>query len=243
MLRRIVLAVAGLVMSHAASASELPIAELASAPFVSGAPSAMVLVPAAREEPAARLVWLDPAGVALGTEAVVRPEVLRLLRQMGVEATWRRGEPQELARTGELRVIFLNRGTQRRHDAPVLGATPASFQGERFVWVHVPSVRVAAGVSSQRTGPSLDLHSARRLGIALARVIAHEIVHAIAPALPHGTGLMSARLDRYMLTDGSIAIDPLVGLSVRAALAGARLASRPPGAILAVESTYKEPYR
>jgi hypothetical protein len=243
MLRRTVLAVAGLVMSHAASAAELPIAELAYAPFVSGEPSAVVLVPAVREAPVARLVWLDPAGVALGTEAVVRPEVLRLLRQMGVEATWRRGEPQELARTGELRVIFLNRASPSRHAGPVLGATPPSFQGERFVWVHVPSVRVAAGVSTQRTGPSLDIHSARRLGIALARVIAHEAVHALAPALPHGTGLMSARLDRSMLTGASIAIDPLVGLSVRAALAGARLASQAPGAILAVQSTYKEPYR
>ncbi len=246
MLRRVVLAVAALVTPTLLSASEVPIAELASAPFVSDAVAPPDLVPA--EAPAARLVWLDPVGSALGTEAVVRPEVSRLLREMGVASSWRRGDPQELARPGELRVIFLNRATQREH-VPVLGATPASFQGERFLWVHVPSVRTAAGVSSQKSWPSLDIHSARRLGIALARVIAHEVVHAVAPELPHGTGLMSARLDQRMLTAPSIKIDPQVGLAVRAALVAAPPAARPAETILAAESaygaesTYREPYR
>jgi hypothetical protein len=187
-------------------------------------------------------VWLDPAGEALGTEAVVRPEVARVLREMGVSTSWRRAEPNELARVGELRVIFLNRAAQRGHGVPVLGATPASFQGERLVWVHVPGVRAAVGVA-ERSGPGLDVHSARRLGIALARVIAHEVVHALAPSLPHGSGLMSARLDRRMLTAASIAIDPQVSLAVRSALLGAAPALRPTDTILAVESTYREPYR
>lgn len=244
MLRRIVLAVAGLSITTVAFASEVSIAELVSRPLVSGPPAAEpALVPAESPAPAARLVWLDPASAASGTEALVRPEVTRLLRAMGVTASWRRGEPHELARPGELRVIFLDRGAEREHRVPVLGATPSSFQGERFVWVHVPSVRAAANVSSQRSGPNLDLHSARRLGLALGRVIAHEVVHAIAPELPHGRGLMSARLDRGMLTATSIAIDPQVGVAVRKALAGAPPAARPADTILAVESTYREPYR
>jgi hypothetical protein len=248
MLRRLVLAVAGLVTPTLLSAAEVPIAELASAPFVSEISARPSFAPALTQAPAARLVWLDPVGSALGTEAIVRSEVSRLLREMGVASSWRRGEPQELARPGELRVIFLNRGTQRDR-VPVLGATPSSFLGEPFLWVHVPSVRNAAEVASQKTGPSLDIHSARRLGIALARVIAHEVVHAVAPGLPHGTGLMSARLDRRMLTAASIAIEPRVGFAVRAALVAAPPAPRPADTILAaestyaVESTYKEPYR
>jgi hypothetical protein len=244
MLRRIVLAVAGLSMTTVAFASEVPVSELPSTPFVGGSEAAApARVPAASPAPAASLVWLDPASAALGTDAMVRPEVTRLLRAMGVTASWRRGEPQELARPGELRIIFLDRAAQREHGVPVLGATPSSFQGERFVWVHVPSVRAAAGVSSQTTAPSLDLPSTRRLGLALARVIAHEVVHALAPELPHGRGLMSARLDHGMLTAASIAIDPQVGVAVRAALAGAPPAGRPADTILAVESTYREPYR
>ena len=242
MLRRVLLAVAGLVMPTVAPASEVPVAELASAPFVSESLTQLPLVPAAIETPAVRLVWLDPAGAALGTEVVVRPEVARVLREMGVSASWRRAEPHELAQAGELRVIFLNRAAQRDHRVPVLGATPASFQGERFFWVHVPSVRTAVGVG-ERSGPSLDVHSARRLGIALARVIAHEVVHAMAPSLPHGSGLMSARLDRRTLTAARIAIDPQLGLAVRTAILGAAPAARPTDTILAVESTYGEPYR
>jgi hypothetical protein len=240
MLRRDVLAVAGLLITTVATASEVPVGELAAAPFVSGSLATLPLVPATTETPAARLVWLDPAGEAVGTEAMVRPEVSRVLREMGVSASWRRAEPHELAREGELRVIFLNRAAERNHRVPVLGATPASFQGERFVWVHVPSVRAAIGVS--RSGPGLDVHSARRLGIALARVIAHEVVHALAPSLPHGSGLMSARLDRRMLTAPSIAVDPQVGLALRAAILGAAPALPPNETILAVES-YREPYR
>jgi hypothetical protein len=103
-------------------------------------------------------------------------------------------------------------------------------------------VRTAVGIG-QRSGPGLDVHSARRLGIALARVIAHEVVHALAPSLPHGSGLMSARLDRRMLTAATIAFDPQVGLAVRTAILGAAPAARPTDTILAVESTYREPYR
>jgi hypothetical protein len=227
----------------AAGETAIPVVELGTTAFVSAPPAARSALPALAKTPVARLVWQEPTSVALGTEAVVRSEVARLLREMGVEATWRRGEPQELARPGELRVIFLNIATRREHGTPVLGATPARFHGEPFVWVHVPSVRAAAGIASERTGPGLDIHTARRLGIALARVIAHEAVHAIAPLQPHGGGLMSARLDRGMLTAASIAVDPEVGLAVRAALLGSAPVERPADSILAVETASKESRR
>ncbi len=194
-------------------------------------------------QPLARLVWLDPSGVAFGTEAVARPAVAELLREMGVATTWRSGDPHELARPGELRVIFLDRVARSEQGAPVLGATPPKFLGEPFVWVHVPSVRAAAGVDARRAGASLDMRSARRLGIGLARVIAHELVHALVPGLPHGKGLMSARLDRRMLTDASIAVEPEVSLAVRVALLGAPAALPAGDTILAAESEAKERYR
>jgi hypothetical protein len=243
--RNAVLAAASVVVAALASAGEVPVPEIPYAPFVSPAPAHAMPEPARdAQPPAARLVWMDPASAALGTEAVVRPEVTRLLREMGVAGSWRKGGPHEIAQPGELRVIFLDRPSATEHGVPVLGATPTSFLADRFVWVHVPSVRAAAGVSSLRAGPSLDPHSARRLGIAMARVIAHEVVHALAPAVPHGTGLMASRLDRRTLTAPSIKVDPEVGLALRRALAlpqaaGAAAAS---DAVLAVESGYKEPY-
>jgi hypothetical protein len=227
MLRTVaVLAVAVLATPGHVDARELPvpIAELASALLTGApptAPDAAVVSPAlAAERRLARLVWLDPTGVARGTEAVVRSEVSRLLRAAGVSTAWRRGEPHEVAREGELRVIFLDREAPREHGAPVLGATPSSFQGERFVWVHVPSVRAAAGVAGRSSGPNLDVRAARELGLGLGRVIVHEVVHALAPFVPHGRGLMAARLDRSMLTTASVTLDPEVGFAVRSALQG-----------------------
>jgi hypothetical protein len=245
MLRRVAaLAVAALVMPVLVSAADTPVADHDAGSLVSAPPSQPSLVPTAGVSPVLQLVWLDPAGVAIGTEVVVEPEVAKLLRGMGVRATWRRGKAQEFSQPGELRVIFLNRPAPPAHGASVLGATPSSVQGAPFVWVYVPSVRAAAGVGP-RTGPLEGLASTRRVGIALARVIVHELVHAVAPSVPHGRGLMSPRLDSRMLTGASIAADPQLGVAVRSALAGLAPipALRPVPEILAAESGYKEPYR
>lgn len=192
--------------------------------------------------PVVRLAWLDPAGIASGTEVVVQREVAKLLREMGVEVLWRPGDSREPARPGELRVIFLNRPAQAPRGVAVLGATPASHPGERLVWVHLPSVRAATALGP-RTGPERDPLSARRLGIALGRVIAHEIVHAVAPALAHGGGLMAACLNRHMLTAASIAVDPQLGFAIRTALAGATPVSRRSDQLLAAASSSAEACR
>jgi hypothetical protein len=190
--------------------------------------------------PVARLVWLDPAGISLGAEQVAQLAVTGLLLEMGVEARWRVGDPHELSRPGELRIILLPRAGSIEKGSPVLGATPTQFAGEPHVWVHVPSVGSAVGIERMRPGMRLDAHAARRLGIGLSRVVTHELVHALAPALPHGKGLMSARLDRRMLSGASVPIGQDVGLAVRAALAGVRPTAPATDTILAAESSREE---
>ena len=50
----------------------------------------------------------------------------------------------------------------------------------------------------------------RRLGIALGRVLAHELTHSIAPECPHTrSGLMAAQLSRRMLTAPGVRFDAL----------------------------------
>jgi hypothetical protein len=51
-------------------------------------------------------------------------------------------------------------------------------------------------------------------------VVAHELVHALAPSVPHGAGLMSEKLTRRQLAAARLPVDPEVGLAVRAALRG-----------------------
>jgi len=165
------------------------------------------------------LVWIDAAGAAAGSERSARDESLQLLRAMGVDATWRKGSPNETAQPGEVRVILLDRAAVDAAGSPVLGSTPARFDGEPFFWVHVPSVRGALGMDARRALGPADLRDRHLLGVALGRVIAHETVHAVAPGVPHGAGLMSPRLKKGDLTSKTVAVPAELGLAVRMSLA------------------------
>jgi hypothetical protein len=213
---RLVAAVVTLASSVAAAGAESPEPHgldgvAAPRPVVPASPPADPL--------SVRLVWVDPARVAVGVEVVARDEARSLLRKMGLSVSWRRGEAREVARPGEVRVILLDRGAALAPGTPILGATPTRFEVSPFVWVHVPSVRAAMGL---RAGPfaALDPPCLRAFAVALGRVVVHEVVHALAPSVPHGTGLMSEKLTHRQLTAGKLAVDPEVVLAVRAALRG-----------------------
>jgi hypothetical protein len=183
-----------------------------------------------------RLVWMDPTGIGVGVEAGARDEARSLLRKMGTTVSWRRGEAGEGARPGEVRVILLDRATGSSGKA-VLGATPSHFDVAPFVWVHVPSVRAVIGLDPRGPAYALAPPASRALAIALGRVVAHEVVHALAPSVPHGTGLMSAALTFRQLTASKIPFEAEVGLAVQAALRGDPLAPRPDAGVLAAIGT------
>jgi hypothetical protein len=177
-------------------------------------------VPATTLPPSLSLVWIDAGGAATGSERSARDEAQRLLRALGVAATWRTGRPSEPVRPGELRVILLDRGAVDATGAPVLGATPDHFDGEPFFWVHVPSVRSALGLDPRRPLAPTELRDRHQLGVAIGRVVAHESVHALAPGVPHGVGLMAARLTRGDLLAKAVPLQPELGIALRAALVG-----------------------
>ncbi|HXK09943.1 MAG TPA: hypothetical protein VMT70_09885 [Vicinamibacteria bacterium] len=219
-----VVALASLATS-ATAADEAPLLDIEGVvgPHVLAPPPA---APAAAS-PSLHLVWVDPSGAAAAVEAVARGESVALFRKMGAPVTWRRGRANEMARPEEVRVILLDRAAEREPGTPVLGATPARFEADPFVWVHVPSVSAALGLPPRGTSFGLDFPASRALGIALGRVIAHEIVHAFVPWVPHGTGLMSPSLNRSQLTAASMAFDPSVAAALQAALRGEAPLPRP----------------
>jgi hypothetical protein len=184
------------------------------------APRGLVAEPPAPGPLVARLVWLDPVRTAVGVQAVARDEVRSLLRKMGVSATWRTGEAGETARPGEVRVILLGRAAANASGAPILGATPPRFDGPPFVWIHVPNVRAVIGLRPDGPPAPLDRASVRALGLALGRVVAHELVHVLSPSTPHGKGLMSEKLTRCQLTAARLEVEPAVAVAVRACLRG-----------------------
>lgn len=189
-----------------------------------------------------RLVWTDPARAAVGLEPQARAEAEGLLRTMGVPVSWRRGDAHELSRKGEVRLILLDRPATREHGVPVLGATPPAFAVAPYVWVHLPGLRSSLGLAPGQV-VRRDPWATRALGVAVGRVIAHEVVHALAPSVPHGTGLMSAAFTHRQLTAASLPIDPEVVLALQAAIRGDVTSPRPDTGVLAAATAGEEPPR
>ena len=192
---------------------------------------AIILVPAAAGAgepvalpagpPALLLTWLDVSGVTGGVDGVARSEVRSILSEAGLEVAWRRGRGGEEARPGEIQIILVDRlRVDRVSGRPVLGATPSRLREHPFVWIHVRSVRAALGLAGGSSAHDLPVGARRNLGVALGRVIAHEVVHALAPALRHGRALMSESLKWDHLTGPRLSVEPEVALSVRTALQG-----------------------
>lgn len=199
---------------------------------LAGGPPAAERAAASDSLPTLRLAWLDPANAAALGGASARDEATRVFKTMGIPTSWRRAEPRETARAGEVRVILLDRGAVNDNHAIVLGATPSRFEDAPLVWIHVPGVRDALGLAGR--GPaSLDPRDVYCLGIALGRVIAHELVHALAPGLPHGKGLMASRLTRADLLASSVPVASDVGAAVRSALASGPVAGSENGLLAA----------
>lgn len=190
--------------------------------------------------PGLRLVWMDPTGVATGVDARAREEAGALLTRMGASVTWRHGDAGELGANGEVHVILLDRAVEREPGTPVLGATPARLEGASFVWVSVPNVRAILGLSPRGPAIGLDLIASRALGIALGRVVAHEVVHALVPWVSHGAGLMSPSLSHAKLTAASASFGPEVAAAVRAALRGEAPPARPDPGVLAATTVAGE---
>jgi hypothetical protein len=165
-------------------------------------------------------VWFDPSDIATGSEVAARAEASALLTRMGASVSWRRSSTAEVIRDGEIWVTLVGEGPRSGSGPLVMGATSRSRGVSSVVWVRVPNDRAALGISRSRSVMTLPPIERCMLAVALGRVIAHEVVHARVPSVPHGTGLMSRSLSRRQLTAGSIAFEPEVAFALQAALRG-----------------------
>jgi hypothetical protein len=137
---------------------------------------------------------------------------------MGVRAAWRRGVAGELLRKDEVAVILVGDHAPSGSDN-VLGATMRT-QTCPAVWIRLPNIRRALGVRSEGPVRALSASEQRLVSIAVGRVIAHEVVHAVAPWIPHGSGLTSATLTAQQLRAPRIAVEPEAAMAVQAAARG-----------------------
>ena len=197
----------------------IPVASVVGVCALIGVTGARASGPEDGLQPVVRVAWIDPGDVARGLEGTARSEIRELLGRMNIALAWRHGDARELARPGEVRVVLLGR-EREAVEGHVSGAAPVHQPESPVAWVHLPGIVRALGLDPRRPQEQLDLLDRRALGIAVGRVATHEIVHSVAPVVPHGAGLMSAVLQRPMLVDRRPTVDREVARAVRDALRG-----------------------
>ncbi|HXB56458.1 MAG TPA: hypothetical protein VN461_16920 [Vicinamibacteria bacterium] len=173
---------------------------------------------AAAPSPALVLVWFDPNRLLPSASSSLQREVAATFRDIGVEVAWRQGGPGSTCEEGpvpELPIILLpsdpRRGSEGAH---VMGLVIRNQRPTRAVWVFLSSVRWTLG--HQAPERALTARQEGEVALALARVVAHEVVHAIAPDEPHSRGgLMNYSLNRAFLLGPR---SPLTGPGARAFL-------------------------
>ena len=149
--------------------------------------------------PAIALVWFDPRQVLPWGGEETRREVTAILGSAGAEVRWRIAtetpETNEVVLT-EIPVVLLPYYPDANPlRARVMGGVEPRHEPPRTVWVFVLAVKETLGLGREGLWPSQPY-----LPLALSRVIAHEVLHAVAPANPHSSGgLMAESLGRPFL--------------------------------------------
>lgn len=153
-----------------------------------------------------RAVGIDLAALAPLTLAAMRQEVRLVLAPAGLTCAWRSAEPGAETSLGELRVIFLrSTGLGADRGGTALGRTALGIPVPA-TWVYVPNVALALGLEPDAVRGSFEAQ--RRVGIALGRVVAHELVHVLAPEREHArAGVMRRTLGGFHLASGRAALE------------------------------------
>jgi hypothetical protein len=165
--------------------------------------------------PAVSLVWFDPQEALPAGFDAMQQEVESIFRGMGVHVTWTRGGlgtsfgEGKVPEVPEIPVILLpGDPVKTRRERRVMGLVIRDQEPNRAIWLFLDNVRWTLGQSASR-GKALSNGEAGELGRALARVVAHEVVHAITPDEPHAqAGLMHHSMNRAFLVGRRAAIDP-----------------------------------
>jgi hypothetical protein len=158
-----------------------------------------------------RAVCLRAAGVDLVrlgplTVEVMIGELDHLLAIAGTRVEWHWAAAGTETAPDELQVVFLDSPGRCVAGQPLLGSTATGQSGPPpVIWIYCPSVVRALGLRADSLRGSF--FDKRALGVALGRVVAHELVHALAPEVPHGSGLMAPGFRPETLRGPGLALD------------------------------------
>ncbi len=153
--------------------------------------------------------WNDGHGLVSHREEV-RTEIDSILEEAGIRVRWSDGE-DGLANGGKPGVVVVLTPSEPTGDgwhlSPSAMGVYLSAEESSAVYVFYHRVARVLGVASGMDGMMVP-SDRKRLAKALGRVVVHELVHRIAPELPHAeSGVMRGDLGRSFLTRRSLPLD------------------------------------
>ena len=162
-----------------------------------------------------RLAWTDPAGLMGGGWVQAAEETSRVLARLGLHADSRGAPVSEPLSSEEIRVILVPGAPPRGNGgrSAIGGASPTGSVPR--VWVRPDGIAAILGASTPFRPLSAPPEVVLRFDRLLGRVVAHEVVHLLAPGVPHGRGLMAACLDVNEFLQRDLRIEPEVALLVQ----------------------------
>lgn len=165
--------------------------------------------------PRLRLVWIDVLSSAPFAYAAASREAAAILGAAGVDAEWTAADPSTVTSDTELKIVLMAAASGAGLPERVMGGTLRGGQS-RTAWIY-PSNVLRALALPHRSVRDLARSQQEQVARALGRVIAHEIVHAVAPDLPHSrTGLMAHTIGRGLLLQARVALAPAEQRALRA---------------------------
>lgn len=171
--------------------------------------------PAAEERPVLRVLWIDVQGVAPYAFPLAVREAAGILDEVGINTSWTLGTPATETSGYAVSVVLLWEPQRGARLAPHTMGCTLRAGGSNVTWIYLSTVRWALGLQA----PGGSAREQEEIGRALGRVVAHEIVHVLAPGLPHGNaGLMTAHLSRARLVRGRASLSPRDADALHAAL-------------------------
>ena len=154
------------------------------------------------------MTWNDPHElVQIGFEHITE-ELDSIFRELGADIEWNEDSSRVLERrVGKIVVLLLpEKPGDWMPGKNVMGVV--SHDTPPVVRIFYAGVTNTLGFEPAPLRPGDSEERAFYLARAIARVLAHEIIHAIAPPHPHASsGLMNPRLTRSHLTAEEVIVD------------------------------------
>ena len=166
--------------------------------------------------PHLRLVWIDVLGSAPYAFRSAARETAAILADAGVIAAWTLGDASTVTAADELKVVLMaGVANGARLPEHVMGGTRGGARSHT-TWIYLSNVLWALGLQDKATR-GLSLQEKEQVARALGRVVAHEIVHAVAPDVAHSQGgLMAQKLGRGFLVQARAFLAPAEQKAFRA---------------------------